>query len=360
MLPRFPFSFHLRVILELFLVIISLTIAIVGVFWLIEYAKEKPFYQYISQCNCKRPFQFPPLNHSKIKLSTCSDEASRYKPLQKVVSFTYFETDPMITTAVFLTGLVKNLEMIKIHYPGFSMRVYTNKSLGENIKDLSTDEFCQVVCSNKELHWCDIRETPSHGNLSKMDPITWHYLPLGDQSVQLFLSRDLDAVISEREVSAVREWINIANDTGKGIQVMRDHGHFHEKPILGGLWGANNEILGWGTTRDLQNRLIWRSEGYPMMALKKRNSKSQQNILENFIFKMRAHQIIAYDSYHCKETWGMKKPVMTRPFPVQRSPIGKDYVGRKLVLENDEASWDTVKPCPEECRPSYGKNWTFC
>lgn len=361
MLPRFPLCFHhLRVVLELILGVILLTIAILTVFWCIDNVKERASYQYISQCNCKRHFQFPPLNRSKIKLSTCSDEASQYEPLQKVVSFTYFETDPTIISKVFWTGLVENLEMIKTHYPGFSMRVYTNTSLGEYTGDFSKDEFCELVCYNRELHWCDIRETPSHGNLSKMDPTTWHYLPLGDPSVQLFLSRDLDAVISEREVAAVREWMSIANVTGKGIQVMRDHKKFHHKPILGGLWGASNQVLGWRTAKDLQNRLIWRSEGYPMMALKKRNSKSQHNILENLVFKMKTTQIIAYDSYHCKKTWGIKKTVLTKPFPVQRSSIGKDYVGRKLVIEKDEESWDTVEPCPKECRPYYGKNWTFC
>ncbi len=112
MLPRFPLCFHLRVVLELIAAVISLTIAIVGVFWLIDYGKEKSSYQYISQCNCKRPFQFPPLNHSKIKLSTCSDEASQYGPPQKVVSFTYFETDPSVINSIFWTGLQKNLEML--------------------------------------------------------------------------------------------------------------------------------------------------------------------------------------------------------------------------------------------------------
>jgi len=52
--------------------------------------------------------------------------------------------------------------------------------------------------------------------------------------VDLYLSRDLDSRFSDREVSAVDEWLSI----GKAIHSMRDHPN-HNVPLLGAAWGAD-------------------------------------------------------------------------------------------------------------------------
>ena len=51
--------------------------------------------------------------------------------------------------------------------------------------------------------------------------------------VSIFLSRDLDSRITEREVAAVVEWLQ----SGQALHVMRDHPG-HKVPMLGGTWGA--------------------------------------------------------------------------------------------------------------------------
>ena len=52
--------------------------------------------------------------------------------------------------------------------------------------------------------------------------------------VDLLLSRDLDSLISDRERSAVEEWIS----SGETTHVMRDNVH-HWTPMLGGMWGMS-------------------------------------------------------------------------------------------------------------------------
>ena len=49
----------------------------------------------------------------------------------------------------------------------------------------------------------------------------------------MFVSRDLDSRLSERENAAVQEWLK----SNKSIHVMRDHIK-HDFTILGGLWGT--------------------------------------------------------------------------------------------------------------------------
>ena len=54
-------------------------------------------------------------------------------------------------------------------------------------------------------------------------------LPLLDDRVDIFMSRDTDSVILPREVAAVHEWL----ESNQTFHVMRDHPN-HCVPMLGG------------------------------------------------------------------------------------------------------------------------------
>lgn len=47
----------------------------------------------------------------------------------------------------------------------------------------------------------------------------WRFLPLGDRFVDMFISRDLDSYILQREIDAVHAWI----ESGKTAHIMRDN-----------------------------------------------------------------------------------------------------------------------------------------
>lgn len=66
----------------------------------------------------------------------------------------------------------------------------------------------------------------------------WRFLPVGDPTVDIFVSRDLDSLATQRERDAVAEW-EIYNKT---FHVMRDS-QWHKTEILAGLWGAKNTLL---------------------------------------------------------------------------------------------------------------------
>ena len=68
----------------------------------------------------------------------------------------------------------------------------------------------------------------SLGNMSDLNGRAWRFLALGDPTVDLMLSRDLDSALSVRERVAVKEW----EMSNYSIHVLRDH-YDHNIKILG-------------------------------------------------------------------------------------------------------------------------------
>ena len=89
------------------------------------------------------------------------------------------------------------------------------------------------------------------GNVTKMNPIAWRFLPLGDPTVSKFIVRDADSRITRREHSAVKQWLT----SGIPFHAMRDHPS-HIFTIMGGMWGANNDLIGLQTAQKLARSLI--------------------------------------------------------------------------------------------------------
>jgi len=84
-----------------------------------------------------------------------------------------------------------------------------------------------------------------------MNKRVWRYLPLGDPTVDIMLSRDLDSTPSWRERRAVAEW----EDSDLTVHIIRDN-EAHDAPILAGLWGIKNYLLSDKLARMLQRSFI--------------------------------------------------------------------------------------------------------
>lgn len=133
------------------------------------------------------------------------------------------------------------------------MRIYHNYSA----PDVASWEILQESFGSVSNVWdhvdlCYVRDVR---NITKrqsnyVNPMTWRFLPVFDTFVDVFLCRDADTLITQREIEAVNEWYyfdlikltkvdflfqRLASD--KTFHVMRDHPTQCE-PILSG----NNEI----------------------------------------------------------------------------------------------------------------------
>ena len=82
------------------------------------------------------------------------------------------------------------------------------------------------------LDLCKVESLPALGDVRKVFAMNWRFFPLLDPQVSHMLSRDLDSLVSDREVSAVQEWL----ESDKSFHFMRDNPS-HGIEILGSGWG---------------------------------------------------------------------------------------------------------------------------
>jgi len=135
--------------------------------------------------------------------------------MNKVISFSLWGTQRM-----YLTGAVKNAELREKIYPGWKMRFYTD------VRMLGTPEVRRII----ELG-CDVLERPACDSYMGL---FWRMEIGYDNEVDRFIIRDTDSRINVREAAAVKEW----EQTGFPLHLMRDHWHWHNVYIMGGMWGA--------------------------------------------------------------------------------------------------------------------------
>jgi hypothetical protein len=125
-------------------------------------------------------------------------------------------------------------------HAGWTIRIYHN--FNENQTEVH-QTLCQVYCQNDHVDLCHVRDvaeslnrfesaahrSPIPDDLGHLNRMIWRYLPLMDPLVDVFMSRDSDSDVNQREVAAVGQWLQ-SNST---FHVIRDH-QYHKEAILGG------------------------------------------------------------------------------------------------------------------------------
>ena len=111
------------------------------------------------------------------------------------------------------------------------MRLYYDLAQSDEL----LGRLCELACNNNHLDLCNVRQLPGNPvkDASDIFAMNWRFLPTLDPQVSVFLSRDLDSIISTREVAAVREWLQ----SDKALHSMRDNPS-HTVQLLGSAWGA--------------------------------------------------------------------------------------------------------------------------
>ena len=137
--------------------------------------------------------------------------------MKKIIAFSLWGNNPKYTI-----GAIRNAELAKDIYPTWKCRFYVGKSVNEEIIDkLKGFDNVEIVLMGEDGDWTGM---------------FWRFLACEDADVML--SRDTDSRLSERERSAVYDWLN----SNKDFHIMRDH-PFHTAIIMGGMWGCRNGIL---------------------------------------------------------------------------------------------------------------------
>lgn len=132
-----------------------------------------------------------------------------------IISYSLFGNNPRYT----INALV-NADLCAFYYPNWICRIYHDNTVPNNIlQNLKNKNNVELVV------------TSGVGHYRRM----WRYYAYDDCDV--FISRDIDSHITEREKIAVDEWLS----SDKSLHIMRDHPH-HKNKIQAGMFGLKQNI----------------------------------------------------------------------------------------------------------------------
>lgn len=146
---------------------------------------------------------------------------------------------------IYNIGAIKNSLLFPKIYDGWNMILYYDDSVPKNtLKQLEKNNVILINSTGVKYDSC------------------WRFFAADIVDCDYVVFRDCDSRISEREFSAVQEWI----DSGKTLHVMRDH-PAHGIPfgasglsILAGMWGIRSKKI--NLTQMIENFLKMKNNYY--------------------------------------------------------------------------------------------------
>ena len=134
---------------------------------------------------------------------------------KKIISISLYGNASM-----YYNGLVANAKLAPEIFPGWTMRVYCEKTLD--------------MTELQELG-CEIVYKPSSKIHSGM---FWRFIAAWDDAERAIF-RDADSRLNVKEAEAVKAW----EQSGLDAHEMKDHPHHSILPMSGGMWGIKCGVL---------------------------------------------------------------------------------------------------------------------
>ena len=190
---------------------------------------------------------------------------------------------------IYLVGALKNLDQVKEIYSGWTMVLYYDNTIPQETIERLKDGGAICIDVTGE----------SYG-------MFWRFFTADFPDCEYVIFRDCDSRLSQREKSAVDEWIS----SGKSVHIMRDH-PAHRIPygndsigILGGMWGIKGNVI--PMKKSIENFSKGRELGYGI----------------DQTFLKRIYSIFLNDSVTHDEFFSNK------PFPIKRE--GQRFIGERI------------------------------
>ena len=225
----------------------------------------------------------------------------------KVFSFSLFGDNPIYTI-----GTIKNVKLINKYFPEWGIFIYTNKNEFDNIIQKLLTMGC-IIRYEKNDQWVNS---------------TWRFKSITESDVDVMVCRDSDSRISERDVSAINEWLS----SDYNYNIIRDHPIGHHWKMNAGMWGAKktdfivrmNEMI--NDFKKTNSNLI--------------NQKTfDQIFLANVIYPHIVKDTIIHDEYYGYENHA-------KPINHDRESNDFRFIGESID-ENDEPRGNQVKEIME-------------
>lgn len=137
---------------------------------------------------------------------------------KNIISFSLYGDRPR-----YCETLIKNVEAAKSLFPDWCCRVYLDNSVPQHVWQRLQAAGAQRVDMSHE---------------KGIYPTLWRFLVMDDPSVERFLVRDADSLLSEREQVCVEAWLH----SSRYFHHMRDY-FTHTELLLAGMWAGCGGIF---------------------------------------------------------------------------------------------------------------------
>lgn len=217
---------------------------------------------------------------------------------QNIISFSLFGCSPR-----YCEVSVINAQLAKEIYPEWTCRFYVDESVPADIVARLQAEDAQVVFIQ------------SHQKA--ISGLFWRFFVMDDPTVQCFICRDADSIISYKEKAAVDEWIA----SGKWFHIMRDNLN-HSELILAGMWGGYT-----GVFPNMENII---ANYLPNILVK--NNNIDQVFLRRILYPTVSQSVLVHDAYYYEKN-ALNYPDYQISY-IERTPhfhIGMVYAGVKPI-----------------------------
>ena len=228
--------------------------------------------------------------------------------MKNVISYSLWGESPK-----YWEGAYRNIEINNKLLPDFKSRFYIDDKCAKSYIDrLKEYENVETIMVDTKNSW--------HG-------MFWRFYAICDTEVDIFLSRDTDSRIGNREIAALNEWI----ESDKDFHIMRDH-PYHTVPILGGMWGCRNGIL-----RNMDQLIEnWAGHTHKKGFWREIQTAGDQNFLGEVVYPLVVNNSMEHSEF------GLRYGGEIQPFPTNR----KDYEFVGDVFEEDVRNpdyWRIIK-----------------
>lgn len=141
-------------------------------------------------------------------------------PKRNIIAFSLFGNNPRYCESARL-----NIRQARLLLPNWTCRFYLDESVPEAVRNALQEDGAEVILV-------------SHDDQKDISGLMWRFLVLQDHSIDRYLLRDADSLISTREAAAVNEWVS----SDKHFHLMRDC-FSHTELLLAGMWGGCSGIF---------------------------------------------------------------------------------------------------------------------
>jgi len=231
------------------------------------------------------------------------EEAKKVKsgsgePLRKVISMSLWGAKPRYTY-----GALRNAQLLPVYFPGWTLRFYIERPHYDDTTvyaPVPPRILGKLSVMGAELVYVD-------ADRSHIPPMMWRFLIADDMSVDVFIVRDSDCRLNDRDFAVVSDWLR----TDYAFHCIRDHPSHAGYSLLGGLWG--------GRPRQLRSfvSVPWRD----MMMGYRTDYVQDMQFLGNAIWPLvQSNAAYCHDSVSCLNWVG------AHPFTVAR--VGTEHLGQ--------------------------------